>query len=249
MNTNVFRLHDVTVTFGPVVAVDTATLEINRGETTVLIGPSGCGKSTLLNCLNGLQTPDRGTIEFEGRPLGDLDLDATRRQIGYVIQEGGLFPHLTAADNAQLVAKLEGWSEERRQKRLAELGELVNLEDSTLQRYPAQLSGGQRQRIGLMRSLMLDPDALLMDEPMGALDPVTRSELQDDLREIFRRLEKTVVMVTHDLAEAAYLAHTIVVMREGRIEQEGTMEELRTQPASDFVREFVRAQRALAGAL
>jgi osmoprotectant transport system ATP-binding protein len=216
-------------------------LAVERGRTTVLIGPSGCGKSTLLRLLLGLLLPDEGDVRFDGEPV----VPASRLRMGYVIQEGGLFPHLTAAGNVTLVARWLGWDRTRIAARLDELGAVARLPADALSRYPVELSGGQRQRVGLMRALMLDPEVLLLDEPLGALDPMIRAELQDDLVAIFEKLGKTVVLVTHDLAEAAFLGHRIVLLREGRIVQEGTLDELVHQPADPFVTAFVNAQRRL----
>jgi osmoprotectant transport system ATP-binding protein len=169
---------------------------------------------------------------------------ALRRRIGYVIQEGGLFPHLTAAGNAALLARHVGWDQGRIDARLRELATLTNLEPALLERFPVQLSGGQRQRVGLVRALMLDPDVLLMDEPLGALDPVTRARLQTELAGVFRRLRKTVIVVTHDVAEAAFLADEAIVMRAGRIVQRGTLEELARSPSDSFVEELFEPSRA-----
>jgi osmoprotectant transport system ATP-binding protein len=238
-----FSLHNVTVRFGSLTALRDVTLDLPPKRTTAIIGPSGCGKSTLLNCLNGLVVPNDGDVRFDDRPLPTIDRYLVRRQIGYVIQEGGLFPHLTAQENISLIARLENWATERVSGRLHELSELMQLDPETIDRYPQQLSGGQRQRVGLMRALMLDPNALLMDEPLGALDPLVRKDLQTDLREIFQRLQKTVVLVTHDLREAIYLADQIVVMQEGRVEQIGSIGELRDAPASEFVTTFLNAHR------
>lgn len=219
-------------------------LSIPAGRTIGVIGPSGSGKSTLLRLLLGLVAPDAGTVRFEGREVPGEDVLALRRRMGYVVQGGGLFPHLTAGDNAALVARYLGWEEVRVAARLLELSRLVRLPPEALARYPRQLSGGQAQRVSLMRALLLDPAVLLLDEPLGALDPVTRHDLQVDLRDAFRRLGKTVVVVTHDLAEAAWLADRLLVLRDGRVAQEGTPAEVMASPADEFVARFVRAQRA-----
>lgn len=216
-------------------------LAIPAGRTTGVIGPSGSGKSTLLRLLLGLVTPDAGTVRFQGREVAGEDVLALRRRMGYVVQGGGLFPHLTAGDNAALVARHLGWEEARVAARLLELSRLVRLPPEALARYPRQLSGGQAQRVSLMRALLLDPAVLLLDEPLGALDPVTRHDLQLDLRDAFRRLGKTVVVVTHDLAEAAWLADRLLVLRDGRVAQEGTPAEVMTSPADEFVARFVKA--------
>lgn len=239
--------------FGPHVAVDGVSMALARGRTTALIGPSGCGKSTLLRVMIGLIPPDAGTVRFDGSPVTSATARAVRRRIGYAIQSGGLFPHLTARGNVALPARHAGWARDRVRGRLAELASLMRLPGAALDRYPAELSGGQRQRVALMRALVLDPEVLLLDEPLGALDPIIRSELQHDLREIFRDLRKTVVLVTHDLAEAAYLApDDIVLLRTGAIVQRGAFVSLRSEPADDFVRRFVQAQtervEALVGA-
>lgn len=240
-----FTLSHVSKSFGAVAAVSDVDLRIQTGSTTALIGPSGCGKSTLIRLLNGLVSPDRGTVSFDGTDLDTLDILQARRRMGYVIQEGGLFPHLTAEANASLMARHLRWSLSRIAGRIGELCALTRFPEDGLARYPAELSGGQRQRISLMRALMLDPDVLLLDEPLGALDPMVRFELQGDLRDIFRRLNKTVVLVTHDLAEAGYLGDEIVLMRDGSIVQHGRMEELLSAPADPFVERFVQAQRGL----
>ena len=213
-----------------------------RGERVVLIGPSGAGKSTVVRLLVGLVQPSEGRVLFEGRDLAGLDLLSVRRRLGYVIQEGGLFPHLTAAGNVALVAHEMGWPRARIEARLADLAALVRLDPDRLDRYPAELSGGQRQRVGLMRALMLEPELLLLDEPLGALDPMIRYELQIDLKAIFERLDTTVLMVTHDLFEARHLGDRIVLMRDGRIVQEGRFADLAEHPADDFVRRFLEAQ-------
>jgi osmoprotectant transport system ATP-binding protein len=219
-------------------------LEVEPGKTTVLIGPSGCGKSTLLRLMIGLVRADIGRIRFESETLTPDNAMLLRRKMGYVIQDGGLFPHLTARGNTALVARYLGWNVARITARLDELVKLTHFPVDGLDRYPAQLSGGQRQRVSLMRALMLDPDVLLMDEPLGALDPMIRSSLQAELRTIYRTLGKTVVMVTHDLGEAGYFGDTIVLMREGRVVQAGSFRDLLDSPADAFVTEFVNAQRS-----
>jgi osmoprotectant transport system ATP-binding protein len=237
------ELVGVTKRYGALTALAGVDLPMRPGRTTVLIGPSGCGKSTLLRTIIGLIRPDAGTVSFEGVAVDGEHIASVRRRTGYVIQEGGLFPHLTAGGNVTLAAEHFGWSRGRCRARVLELAELVHLPAATLERYPAQLSGGQRQRVGLMRALMLDPHVLLLDEPLGALDPLVRARLQDELRAIFRQLRKTVVLVTHDLSEAAYLADTIVLLNQGRIVQAGTLPDLLERPADPFVSEFIRAQR------
>jgi len=243
-----FTISGVSKTYGDTVALGTTDLELRVGRTTALIGPSGCGKSTLLRIMNGLVLPDRGSVVFDGEAVTPESASYLRRRMGYVIQEGGLFPHMTAARNVTLMARQSGWNVARTTTRLDALAELTQFPKNALDRYPSELSGGQRQRISLMRALMLDPDALLLDEPLGALDPMVRYDLQTELREIFRDLGKTVVMVTHDLSEAAYFGDDIVLMLDGAIEQRGTMNDLHNTPASSFVQAFIRAQRRRADA-
>ncbi len=238
------ELADVSKTYGPIRALEPLSLDFPEGETTVLIGPSGCGKSTILRLIVGLIRPDSGFVRIDEEILRPENVVRLRRRMGYVIQEGGLFPHLTARENIVLMAERIGWSTSRIEERLASLTGLVHLPPERLHDYPAQLSGGQRQRISLMRALMLDPDVLLLDEPLGALDPMIRAGLQDELEEIFRTLGKTVVLVTHDIGEAAHFAGRVVLLREGRIVQQGTLRTLLHEPADPFVEAFVRAQRS-----
>ncbi|MBJ6760235.1 ATP-binding cassette domain-containing protein [Myxococcaceae bacterium JPH2] len=242
-----YELEDVSKRFGSTWALHPLSLRLPSGRTTVLLGPSGCGKSTLLRLLNGLSRPDTGRVLFEGQPLpqdGEALL-ALRRRVGYALQGGGLFPHLTGTHNVTLMAQHLRWPAARTRERLDVLLELTRFPAEALARYPAQLSGGQRQRVALMRALMLDPDVLLLDEPLGALDPLVRHELQADLRGIFARLRKTVVLVTHDLAEAAFLGDDLVLMREGQVVQQGALRELEARPADPFVTRFIQAQRPL----
>lgn len=239
-----FELHGLSKRYGLTDAVCAVDLAIEPGKTTVLIGPSGCGKSTLLRLMLGLIRPDLGEVRFEGDALTPENAVLLRRKMGYVIQDGGLFPHLTARRNATLMARYLGWEGPRMNARLGELVELTHFPPDALDRFPVQLSGGQRQRVSLMRALMLDPDVLLMDEPLGALDPMIRNNLQRELRTIFRELLKTVVMVTHDLGEAVYFGDTIVLMRRGRLAQVGSYNEMVRSPADAFVTEFVNAQRS-----
>jgi osmoprotectant transport system ATP-binding protein len=219
-------------------------LTIAPEATTVLIGPSGCGKSTLLRLMIGLILPDTGTVTFGGEHVTTHNLTALRHQMGYVTQDGGLFPHLTAYDNLALVARHLGWNSARIETRVQELATLVQLPAKRLGSYPTQLSGGQRQRVSLMRALMLDPKVLLLDEPLGALDPMIRADLQADLRDIFRKLQKTVVIVTHDMGEAGFFGDTILLLRDGQIVQQGTLQELLDEPAEPFVEAFINAQRS-----
>jgi osmoprotectant transport system ATP-binding protein len=237
---------DVSKRYGDTSALHPTNLSIERGKITVLIGPSGCGKSTLLRLIIRLVEPDSGSIRFDGELIAADSINALRRRIGYVIQEGGLFPHLTARANVVLMARHIGKSQEETQNRLLELSDLTRFSENLLSRYPLELSGGQRQRVSLMRSLMLSPELLLLDEPLGALDPLVRGGLQKDLKEIFKRLSQTVLFVTHDLAEATYFADEIVLMNEGRIVQNGTIIDLRERPADPFVSEFINAQRGIA---
>jgi osmoprotectant transport system ATP-binding protein len=237
------QLKDVSKSYHGVPALHPTDLTIPAGRSTVLIGPSGCGKSTLLRLLVGLIRPDTGLVLFEGAPVTPAASLHIRRQVGFVVQDGGLFPHLTARGNVTLMARYLGWDHARMETRLAELCELTHLDADRLDHFPVQLSGGQRQRVSLMRALMLDPQVLLLDEPLGALDPVIRSDLQADLKGIFQRLGKTVVLVTHDLAEAGYLGDFLVMLEAGRISQQGDFHDLLARPANNFVRRFVNAQR------
>ncbi|MBI4821494.1 MAG: ATP-binding cassette domain-containing protein [Deltaproteobacteria bacterium] len=208
-----------------------------------VLGSSGGGKSTVLKLALGLITPDSGEVRVFGTPMAAQDRRALRQRFGYVIQEGGLFPHLTVADNATLSGRLKGGDHTSWPARLAQLLPLVHLDESFLTRFPRELSGGQRQRVALLRALFADPSALLLDEPLGALDPIHRRHLQEELRDLFKRLEKTVVLVTHDVSEAAYLADRIHVVDQGRVVQSGTIDDLVDAPASPFVRELLGAAR------
>ena len=240
------RLVNVSKRYAGTPALHSTNLSIERSKTTVLIGPSGCGKSTLLRLIIRLIEPDAGHIDFGGEPINPDNIDSLRRRIGYVIQEGGLFPHLTARANVLLMARHVGESQEEMQKRLLELCDLTRFSGDLLSRYPVELSGGQRQRVSLMRALMLSPELLLLDEPLGALDPLVRASLQKDLKEIFACLGQTVLFVTHDLAEAIYFGDEIVLMNEGRVVQKGTVFDLRDKPAGPFVSEFINAHRGIA---
>jgi osmoprotectant transport system ATP-binding protein len=237
------QLQRLTKTYARTPALKNFTLDIAPGRTTVLLGPSGCGKSTVLRLIIGLVRPDQGSIFFQDLEILPPALPTLRPKMGYVIQEGGLFPHLTAAANVTLMARHLGWPLARLQDRLQVLTTLTRFPSAALDRYPVQLSGGQRQRVSLMRALMLDPDVLLLDEPLGALDPMIRAGLQADLKDIFQQLDKTVVLVTHDLGEAAYLGDDLVLMRAGEIVQQGTLAELLESPAEAFVTDFINAQR------
>jgi osmoprotectant transport system ATP-binding protein len=238
------RLENVVKTLRPPFVLGPVSHEFARGTTTLLIGPSGGGKSTLLRLAAGLLTADSGTVSFGDQALQPQNAAARRLKMGYVIQEGGLFPHLNAQANVALAARYLRQSETDIGRRIAELCDLVALSSGLLARYPWELSGGQRQRVALMRALMLDPEVLLLDEPLGALDPVTRNGLQQELKAIFAQLGKTVVMVTHDMGEAAYFAGDLMLLREGRILQQGTLDALLHRPSDPYVAEFISAQRA-----
>lgn len=242
-----FALAGVTRRFGAIPAVDALTLQFERERTTVLIGSSGSGKSTVLRLLLGLEWPDAGEVRCEGLVLQRSRVPSVRRGIGYVIQDGGLFPHLTVLGNIALLPRHLRWDMARVRERAAQLATLTHLHENLFDRFPAELSGGQRQRVALMRALMLDPPTLLLDEPLGALDPLVRHDLQDELRDIFASLGKTVIMVTHDLAEAAFFSERLVLMQHGRIVQDGSLDDFRRAPADDFVRDFVAAHRDLPG--
>jgi osmoprotectant transport system ATP-binding protein len=237
------ELINVAKSFGSTQVLKATTLRLEQGRTTVLIGPSGCGKSTILRIMIGLIEPDQGQVLFDGEPIMAANVIEVRRRIGYVIQDGGLFPHLSARDNVGLLAKYLRWEKRRIDARIGELAELTRLPREALSRYPAQLSGGQRQRLGIMRAFMLDPAVVLLDEPMGALDPLVRFDLQEDLRKIFQSLGKTVVMVTHDMGEAGFFGDRVILLGAGRIVQEGTLDDLIRAPADEFVERFINAQR------
>jgi len=239
------EIGNLTKSYDGVMALDVDRLSIESRATLALIGPSGCGKSTLLRLVAGLIEPDRGSVTIAGTRMSPASRRPLQLRMGYVIQEGGLFPHLSAGENVALVARDLGWPKVKIVERTGELLELTQIPRGLLGRYPAQLSGGQRQRVALMRALMLDPEVLLLDEPLAALDPMIRSDLQLELRRIFERLRKTVLFVTHDMAEAAYIAGEMAIMRAGKILQRGALRDLIRNPADPFVTEFIRAQRQL----
>ncbi|MEM9082275.1 MAG: ATP-binding cassette domain-containing protein [Planctomycetota bacterium] len=239
------ELQNIHKCYGKTEVLRGVSITVERGATVALIGPSGCGKSTAIRIAVGLANADNGNVIFDGESMGRKrdQWQSLRRRVGYVIQEGGLFPHMTARGNVTVMARELRWSHAKITDRLDELAALTHFPADALDRYPSELSGGQRQRVALMRALMLDPDVLLLDEPLGALDPMIRYELQDELKSIFAALGKAVLMVTHDLAEAAFFSDRIVLMREGMIEQSGSFEHLRDKPTTDFVSRFVTAQR------
>lgn len=218
------------------------TLTVEAGETVALIGPSGCGKTTALKLVNRLLEPDGGEVLVFGRNVRDEDPVLLRRKLGYVIQEGGLFPHWDVSRNVEVVPRLLGWSKEKRRLRAGELLTMVNLPFGEFgARRPRELSGGQRQRVGVARALAADPPVVLMDEPFGALDPIARRTLQQEFLDWKQKLGKAVILVTHDLQEAFRLADRVAVMAGGRIRQVGPPAEIAGQPADDFVREFVES--------
>ena len=226
-------------------AVEDFSLTVEQGSTTVLLGTSGCGKTTLMRMVNAMVTPTSGRVFVRGQDVASEDPVRLRRSIGYVLQEGGLFPHRSVADNAATVPRLEGATKQASRERALELLTLVGLDREMADRYPAQLSGGQRQRVGVARALANRADILLMDEPFGALDPIVRAELQRELREIQRALGTTILFVTHDVDEAFTLGDQVAVLSTGgHIEQVGTPTELLSSPESPFVAEFVGASRA-----
>lgn len=238
------ELRNIQKRFGDLQALAPTSIVFATGQTTALLGPSGCGKSTLLRIIVGLLEPDDGQILFAGEVVSSKHLRDVRRRMGYVIQDGGLFPHLTLRQNITLMARHLKWQRRQIEEQLERLLAITHLPTASLDRYPTQISGGQRQRVSLMRALFLDPDLVLLDEPMGALDPLIRNELQADLREIFNRLGKTVIIVTHDIGEAGFLADDIVLLKEGRICQRGSLANLVHHPQDEFVTRFINAQRS-----
>jgi osmoprotectant transport system ATP-binding protein len=242
----VIRLEDVTKRYGEKLAVDRLSLEVSEGEVCVLIGPSGCGKTTTLRMINRLVEPTSGRITVADRDVRSVAPEELRRGLGYAIQSVGLFPHLTVAENVMTVPRLLGWERGRTQARVDELLSLVGLEPGAYAtKYPRQLSGGEAQRVGVARALAADPPVLLMDEPFGAVDPLTRERLQAEFVRIQRELRKTVIFVTHDVDEAIRLADRIALMKDGRLHQYDTPEMLLDHPADKFVYDFMGADRAL----
>jgi osmoprotectant transport system ATP-binding protein len=235
----VIELHEVGKSFGATRAVDGVSLTIARGEFVVLVGASGSGKSTLLKMINRLVEHDCGRIVFAGEEIRSFKPEDLRRRMGYAIQSIGLFPHWTVARNIAAVPELLGWPQARIDARVDELLRLLDLDPVQYRkRYPSQLSGGQQQRVGVARALAADPELLLMDEPFGALDPITRAALQQEMARIHQTSGKTIVLVTHDIEEALRLATRIVLLDKGRVVQDGPPTQLLEQPANDFVREF-----------
>jgi osmoprotectant transport system ATP-binding protein len=226
-------------------AVRDLSLDVPAGEICVLIGPSGSGKTTAMKMVNRLISITSGDITIGGQSVRSLDLTELRRGIGYVFQQIGLFPHMSVEDNIGTVPRLLGWPKQRIRERVAELLELVGLEQSDARRYPGQFSGGQRQRIGVARAMAADPPIMLMDEPFGAIDPITRERLTNDFLRLHAEVRKTVIFVTHDIDEAIKVGHRIAILKQGSLVQYGTPDEILADPADDFVADFVGADRGL----
>jgi osmoprotectant transport system ATP-binding protein len=242
------KLEHIHKSYDATTIIKDLNLEIERGKFVVLIGPSGCGKTTTLKMINRLIEPSSGSIFIEGENITLVNPVMLRRKIGYVIQQIGLFPNMTIAQNIEVVPRLLKWPATKRRQRTRELLQLVDMDpDEYIDRYPAQLSGGQQQRIGVLRALAVEPPLILMDEPFGALDPITRETLQDELKKLQRRLNKTIIFVTHDMDEALKMADIIVLMREGEVIQAASPEELLSNPADDFVAEFIGKHRLKSG--
>jgi osmoprotectant transport system ATP-binding protein len=238
-------LQDINKTFDGKQVLTGVNLSVPQGATHALIGSSGSGKTTLLRITLGLIAFDSGYVKINDQPLLSFTPLEWADRIGYVPQDGGLFPHIDGSQNVTLIAKLRGWPRQKIAARVEELRHLVDLDAAILTRFPFEMSGGQKQRVAIMRAAMMDPPVMLLDEPMAALDPLIRRSLQQELKSIFKRLGKTVLLVTHDLGEAVYLAEQITLLHEGKVVQSGTYGDLLRQPAAAFVTAFINAQRSL----
>ncbi|MEA2001824.1 MAG: ABC transporter ATP-binding protein [Actinomycetota bacterium] len=242
------NLTEVTKTFPDTTApaVDRLSFNVEEGEVVVLVGPSGCGKTTTLKMINRLIEPTAGTITVAGRDILDMQAHELRRGIGYVIQQIGLFPHKTIGDNIATVPRLLGWDKLKTEERVRELVDLVQLSPELLKRYPGELSGGQRQRVGVARALAADPPVMLMDEPFGAVDPIVRANLQDELIALQHRVNKTIVLVTHDIDEAIKLGDRVAILSEGgHLEQYSSPADILRNPANEFVADFLGSDRGI----
>ncbi len=237
------ELRGVTKVYNGKTILHPIDMDILPGQTVVLIGPSGCGKSTLLRIVAGLVQADGGTVQFGKEVMTEKNKNVLRQRLGYVIQDAGLFPHLSARENVGIVAKFLKWPANKIRARVDELISLARFPAEAMDRFPAQLSGGQRQRLGIMRALMLDPPLILMDEPLGALDPMVRYDLQEDLKSIFQTLKKSVLLVTHDMGEAGFFGDQVLLLGEGQVVQRGHLDDLILRPATEYVSKFIRAQR------
>jgi len=238
-------LQNITKTFEGKLVLTDVNLTVPKGATHALIGSSGSGKTTLLRITLGLIPFDKGYVKINDQALSSFSPIQWADRIGYVPQDGGLFPHMSAFENVSLIAKLRGWNKRKVKVRVEELRKLVDLEPVILGQYPFEMSGGQQQRVAIMRAAMMEPDVMLLDEPMAALDPLIRRSLQQELKSIFRRLGKTVLLVTHDLGEAVFLAEQMTLLHEGKIVQSGTYRDLLLRPADPFVTAFINAQRTV----
>jgi osmoprotectant transport system ATP-binding protein len=239
------ELQSIYKTFEDRTVLADVNLLVPKGATHALIGSSGSGKTTLLRITLGLIPFDQGYVKINDQALLSFTQVEWADRIGYVPQDGGLFPHISARNNVALVAKLRGWSKQKIDERVEELRKVVDLDAEILTHFPREMSGGQKQRVAIMRAAMMDPAVMLLDEPMAALDPLIRRSLQQELKSIFQRLGKTVLLVTHDLGEAVYLAEKITLLHEGRMVQSGTYRDLLLHPANPFVSQFINAQRTL----
>ena len=247
MTTNTIEFDNVTKVYNDdMVAIEDVTYGVEKGTTTVLVGPSGCGKTTTMELVNRLEDPTEGTVYYEGTDIQELDRIELRREIGYVIQEIGLFDHMTVGENVATVPELKGWERDRIDERIGDLLQLMDLPPAEYRdQYPRALSGGQRQRVGIARALAGDPDVLLMDEPFGALDPITRETLQDEFLEIQEEINTTILFVTHSIDEALKMGDKIAIYDVGEVVQYGTPQEILENPANEFVEDFVGADRGL----
>jgi osmoprotectant transport system ATP-binding protein len=239
------ELQNISKTFEDRCVLADVNLSVPKGATHALIGSSGSGKTTLLRITLGLIPFDQGYVKINDQALLSFTQVEWADRIGYVPQDGGLFPHISGKNNVALIAKVRGWARARIDARVEELRRVVDLDAEILERFPREMSGGQKQRVAIMRAAMMDPAVMLLDEPMAALDPLIRRTLQRELKSIFQRLGKTVLLVTHDLGEAVYLAEQITMLHEGRVVQTGSFRDLLLSPANTFVSQFINAQRTV----